>query len=391
MGDKHIDYTYYNTLTIKSSPSTFEFHGKPNMPNVVLSTGSRTNQYISRIVSINEPSETSFDGELVIEHTLATNYGKKMRLIFPLKTDSTIRPNIIDRMILANPGDSLEVNLNTVITPQDSCRYKDENNTAIFTTPILINTQLLKNNRPIIEGFPDCDKGGCCDKASMLTLQSKLDALQLQVNSSSSSSSSSQSGGSNLTMSQSMMNELLAKNGLICDALPSGEEGNNYIAKLLDVNLDNHKKELDYTNPTAYALASVITACVIYFVITSVYRKLFIWLQFTNQNETEPSLKSLHMLEGAFGFILLFFVMIFLLDTSIRSIVTAGLLLCFWLIYTVILGITKKSIIIEEAGASYEVDDQIKRIMKSMLYNMFVFYPLFPFIFGFEKIKQWLS
>jgi hypothetical protein len=106
MGDKHIDYTYYNTLTIKSSPSTFEFHGKLNTPNVVLTTGSRTKHYISRIVSINEPSETNFDGELVIEHTLATNYGKKMLLVFPLKTDETIKPNIIDRMMLASPGDS---------------------------------------------------------------------------------------------------------------------------------------------------------------------------------------------------------------------------------------------------------------------------------------------
>ena len=114
-------------------------------------------------------------------------------------------------------------------------------------------------------------------------------------------------------------------------------------------------------------------------------------LQYANHNDAEPSLKSLHMYEGAVGFLLLFFVVIFLVDTPIRSVAIAGLLLCLWFIYTVVLGISKKSIIVDVAGSSYELDDLIKRIMKSMLYNMFLFYPLFPLILGFEKAKQWFS
>jgi hypothetical protein len=401
MGDKHIDYTYYNTLTTKSSPSTFEFHGKLNTPNVVLTTGSRTKQYISRIVSISEPNETNFDGELVIEHTLATNYGKKMLLIFPLKTDETIKPNIIDMMILANPGDSLEVNLNTVIAPQDSCRYKDENNIAIFATPILIATRITKKNEPIIEGFPDCPNSGSGggkgggSPADWASVQARLDAVEKHVKlggpTHGGSGSGSGSYDNNMSMTQNMLNDLLSGNGLQCDALPSGEESNNYIAKLLDVNVDSNKEKLDITNPVAYSLASIIMACVTYFAITSGYRKLFVWLQYTNHNDAEPSLKSLHMYEGAVGFLLLFFVVIFLVDTPIRSVAIAGLLLCLWFIYTVVLGVSKKSIIVDVAGSSYELDDMIKRIMKTMLYNMFLFYPLFPLILGFEKAKQWFS
>ena len=394
MGDKHIDYTYYNTLTIKSSPSTFEFHGKLNTPNVVLTTGSRTKQYISRIVSINEPSETDFDGELVIEHTLATNYGKKMLLVFPLKTDKTIKPNIIDRMILASPGDSLEVNLNTVISPQDRCRYKDDNNMAIFETPILISTQLSKKNGPIIEGL-ECTSGQT--NSDMIAIQARMDAVEKHVKEGSpihgGVGGAGGAGGdaNSISMTQNMLNDMLSKNGLQCDALPSGKEGDNYIAKLLDVNVDNNKEKLDLTNPVAYSLASIIMACVTYFAITSGYRKLFVWLQYNNHNDAEPSLKSLHMYEGAVGFFLLFFVMIFLINTPIRSITVAGLLLCLWFIYTVVLGISKKSIIVDVAGSSYELDDLIKRIMKSMLYNMFLFYPLFPLILGFEKAKQWFT
>ena len=394
MDGKHINYTYYNTLTTKSSQSTFEFHGKSNTPNVVLTAGSRIKQYISRILSINEPSETKFDGELVIEHTLATNYGKKMILIFPLKTDVTIKPNIIDAMILASPGDSLEVNLNTVIMPQDSCKYNDANNTAIFITPILINTRLSKKNESIIEGFPDCKNGECCDAANLLTMQANFDALSLKVANMSSSYSSGNSvggDGSTLNLSQEMMNKLLNENNLICDALPPGEDAKSYVAKLLDIDLDNNKKELDYTNPTAYSIAAITMACLTYFVVTTVYRKLFAWIRFNNENEVEPSLKTLHLYEGAFGFFLLFSCMIFLIDTPVRSIAAGGMFLCIWLIYSVVIGVSKKGIITDEVGGSYELDDLIKRVLRPMLFNMFIFYPCFPLIFGFEKIKHWFS
>jgi hypothetical protein len=123
-----MNYSYGNTLTIKSSPSEFEFHGKPNEPSVTFASGK---QYISKKLYIHKPSITGYDGEMCIEHTPATNYDEPLLLYFPLKTDKTSKPNMIDRMILANPGESLEVNLNTLLPQNGDFEYKGTN-IAIF-------------------------------------------------------------------------------------------------------------------------------------------------------------------------------------------------------------------------------------------------------------------
>jgi hypothetical protein len=390
MGGRHINYTYGNTLTIKSSPSNFEFHGKPNSPNVVLASGSRTKQYISTNISINQPSITNYDGELVVEHTLTTNYGKKLLLYFPLITDKSIRPNIVDQMILANPGDSLEVNLNMVLEQRRDFIFKDDENIAIYTTPIRINTRLLKDNEPIIEGVT------CTDTTSsdVALLKSRMDAVEKHANNTGTYKHGATGGGgggvgaTDTTVTTDMMNELL-KSGMKCDALPVGEQ-DDYVAKLLDVDPASVHEKLDLTNPIAYMLGAIIATTILYMSITSVYKKLFTYLLY-KQGDQETSLKDMHLYEGAVGFLLIFFCFIFLFIPSIQNGTAAGLFLCSWLIYVIVVGISRKNIITEVASSSYVLDEHITKIMGTMSSNMFLFYPFYPVAFANAMYKRFYT
>ena len=388
MGGRHINYTYGNTLTIKSSPSNFEFHGKPNSPNVVLTSGSRTKQYVSTNVSINQPSITNYDGEMVIEHTLNTNYGKKLLLYFPLVTDRSIRPNIVDQMILANTGDSLEVNLNTVLERRRDFIFKDDANIAIYTTPIRINTRLLKDNGPIIEGIT------CADTTSseVTLLKSRMAEVEKHVNNKGTYKHDGAGGGgggdsaTNVTLSKNMMNDLLKK-GMQCDALPVGKQ-DKYVAKLLNIDPASVHEKWDLTNPIAYMLGAIIATTILYMSITSVYQKLFTYLLYKYNSDQERSLKDMHLYEGAIGFLLIFLCFILLFIPAIQNGTAAGLFLCSWLIYVIVVGISRKNIITEVAGSSYTLDEHITKIMGTMSSNMFLFYPFYPFAFANAMYKR---
>ena len=169
-----MNYAYGNTLTIKSSPTEYEFHGKPNEPSVTFHNGK---QYISTKLHIHKPSITGHDAEMCIEHIPSTNYDKSLLLFFPLKTDESSATNCIDRMLSAEPGDSLEVNLNTILPLNGDFEYKGPN-IAVFTTPIIIQTKIVKDGEPIIEGT--CT-GACttaADAATCVSLSEQVNDLQ---------------------------------------------------------------------------------------------------------------------------------------------------------------------------------------------------------------------
>jgi len=390
MGGRHINYTYGNTLTIKSSTSNFEFHGKPNSPNVVLTSGSHSKQYISTNITINQPSLTNYDGEMVIEHTLTTNYGKKMLLYFPLVTDKSIPPNIVDQMILANPGDSLEVNLNTVLDQRRDFIFKDDENIAIYTTPIRIATRLLKDDEPIIEGA-SCVEGSA--ESELALLKSRMDAVEKHADNQGTYKHNGGGGGnsdSDKIVSENIMNSLLQK-GMQCDALPDAlpaKKRDSYVAKLLNIDPSTVHEKLDLTNPIAYMLGAIIATTVLYMSITSLYHKIFTSLLYKYNSDQEKSLNDMHLYEGAIGFLLIFFCFLFLFIPTIQNGTAAGILLCTWLIYVIIIGVSRKNIITDVAGSSYTLDDSITKIMGTMASNMFLFYPFYPIALASTLYKR---
>jgi hypothetical protein len=164
--NKHIDYDYYNTLAIKASSTEFDFRGKPNAPNVVFTNGLDASQYVSTKITIN-------GSMLIIEHEPITNYGKKMYLYFPLVTDDAVPYNAIDQMLDAKIGESLEVNLNTIITKQTDCVYK-ASNIAVFNVPIQVTSKLL----PTVSVKEGADCGNMKDLENQVkSLKKDIDAL----------------------------------------------------------------------------------------------------------------------------------------------------------------------------------------------------------------------
>lgn len=363
-----MNYSYGNTLTIKSSPSEFEFHGKPNEPSVTFASGK---QYISKKLYIHKPSITGYDGEMCIEHTPATNYDEPLLLYFPLKTDKTVKPNAIDRMILANPGETLEVILNTILPQNGDFEYKAPN-IAIFKTPIIINTRIIGDGEPIIEGAA-CLANSVEETVARLDGEMKGLAALVKEHTDPLTTHHTGGGGDG-GASEDYLKNMLEGNGIKCTPLRDGKEKG--ALRLIDIDPSNADSKMDITNPIAYTLVGIILSGFFYFGITSVYKRILQSLLLSLNNNAKPTLERMHIYEGIVGFLLL---LLFTLLIIFKSRDAAGIFICIWILYSITLGMSRKSIIIDVMNNTYEVDDLVRTTMRSVTYNMFLFYPLFPF------------
>lgn len=368
MTDKHIDYDYYNTLTIKASPAKFEYHGKPNAPNLVFHDGSQTKKYVSTNIYLIRASDPNFDGELVIEHKLITNYGEKMFIHFPVKTDTLIAENEIDQLLSIEPGDSLEVNLNKVITEQSECVYR-KTNVAAFTKPIIIKTQIMERNlinSKIIEG-------GCSDKASadILKLQNDMKEMMKYIKDNGRHGASTGSVGG--TVTGDSLNELLSKNGLQCDAIQDNSQ-DPYIAKILNIAPGVNAEKIDVTNPLAIILVVLISTIAGSIFIIAGYKEIFKRV-YSKLNNIPKSIKLMTILEGIvpFAFFVTFVILAF--DKKSSYIATASAII--FIIYSILIGFVKNGIVTDITGPSPDTDEALRgerRIWKKFL----LAYPLWP-------------
>jgi hypothetical protein len=378
MTDKHIDYDYYNTLTIKASPAKFEFHGKPNAPNLIFNDGSQTKKYISTNIYLIKSDDPNFDGELVIEHKLITNYGEKMFVHFPLKTDTLVAGNEIDQLLSIEPGDSLEVNLNRAITEQSECIYK-KTNVAVFTKPIIIKTQIMERNlinSKIIEG-------GCTDKDrnAILKLQNDMKTMMAHIQDNnrhgsggSGIGSMSASGGVGGAggMSSAALNDLLSKSGLQCDAIQDNSQ-DPYIAKLMDVSTSVNAEKIDITNPLAIILAGLISTVLGGWIVITGYKEIFRRL-LIKVVDVPKSIKLMGILEGIIPFVFFATFMILVAKEKYTDLAKASAII--WVVYSIIVGFTKKNIMSETTGypnTAPEFKDE-RPIWKNFLFA----YPLWP-------------
>jgi hypothetical protein len=377
-----MNYSYGNTLTIKSKPSEFEFHGKPNEPNVIFTNGK---QYISNKIYIYKPSITGYDGELRIEHTLTTNYDEPLILYFPLKTDPSFKPNIIDRMISSNPGDSLEVNLNTVLPQNGDFEYKGKN-IAVLKTPIIIKTRIVNEEEPIIEGA--CVKGS--PEEAIAKLQTDMNSLKGLLDEHAKSGYSlhhGNTGGTGGGVSENDLKNILKDSGIKCTPFEVGKEKKSL--RLLDIDPRNKDSKIDIANPIAYTFAFIIISCVIYFGLTSVYKRILQSLLYKFNNEARPTLERIHIYEGIVGFVLLLLFTVFVVPSSFNSPVASGIFILILLVYSITLGISRKSIIVDVMGSTYEIDDLIRTTIRSIPFNLFWFYPFFIYYAGMYAIKMY--
>jgi hypothetical protein len=377
-----MNYSYGNTLTIKSSPSEFEFHGKPNEPNVSFANGK---QYISKKLYIHKPSITGYDGEICIEHTLSTNYDGPLLLYFPLQTDQSSKPNIIDRMISSNPGDSLEVNLNTILPTNGNFEYK-KSNIAVFTTPIIINTRIVKDGEPVIEGA-GCLAGS--QSETIAKLMGQVKALEDIVNEHTVTrypKHHTGGGAGSNTVSQEYLDKMLASNNIECTPLDQGSQKS--FLQLLDIYPKNANYKNDITGPIAFTLVFIILSGFFYFSITSLYKRI-LQSQFDKFNyDAQPTLERMHIYEGLIGTTLFYLFILFVAPSKAKSNNAAGIFLIAWILYSITLGMTRKGVITDVMGSTYTLDDIIRNTMRTVTYNMFLFYPFFLIFAGGYMYKM---
>jgi len=383
MSDKHIDYDYYNTLTIKASPAKFEFHGKPNTPNLLFHDGSQTKKYVTTAIYLIKPSNPMFDGELVIEHKLVTNYGERMFTHFPLKTDASITENEIDRLLSIAPGDSLEVNLNKVIVEQSECIYKDTN-VAMFTEPILIKTQIREqklSNIKIIEG-------ATCSGDEINTIEARLNSLSEDmakirdhidndsIHSLSGGARGVRVGEGEGEISQAAMNNLLKTNTLDCDAIQDESE-DKYIAKLLNVPTKTDVEQSNVTNSLATILTLMITSIVLFFTITAGYKEIFKRLTKILNSDIQKSVIWMGIIEGFIPFVFFItFITLSYYKTQMGIAASAAMLSLF---YSITIGMTKNKIIDEvttNQGSQF--------ITRPPWKNTLIYYPLWIFFMVYD-------
>ena len=377
-----MNYSYSNTLTIKSGPSEFEFHGKSNEPNVTFADGKH---YISKKIYIHKPSITGYDGELCIEHTTSTNYDLPLLLYFPLKTDQSSPPNAIDRMISSHLGSSLEVNLNAILPQNGHFEYKGKN-IAVFTTPIIINTRIVKDNESVIEGA--CVKDSPEEAISQLQAQIKSltdivnQHTKIEYDTHHSSVSSLSIGAKGQSQSGSLEN-ILKNKGIKCTPLPQGDEKD--ALKLIGMDPANGNSKIDLSIPLAIFIVFIISTGFYFYMIRTIYKLIFRSLYKKHDSTVDdPMLERMHMYEGVFGFILLSLSMLFVIPSKFGSRIAASILLITWIIYAVTIEMSRKKLIGEVIGTADTLNDNIQTAMGSVLSNVFRFYPLYPlFLAGY--------
>jgi hypothetical protein len=285
-------------------------------------------------------------------------------------------------MISSHLGSSLEVNLNAILPQNGHFEYKGKN-IAVFTTPIIINTRIVKDNESVIEGV--CVKGS--QEEAIGQLQAQVKSLTDIVNKHTTieydkhhkkvSSLSIGAGGSGQSNS---LEDILKNKGIKCTPLPQGDEKD--ALKLIGMDPANGNSKIDLSIPLAIFIVFIISTGFYFFMIRSIYKLIFRSLYIKNDSAVdERMLERMHMYEGVFGFILFYLSMLFVIPSKFSSRIAASILLITWIIYAVTIEMSRKKLIGEVIGTS---DDNIQTVMGSVISNVFRFYPLYPlFLAGY--------
>lgn len=137
---KELKYNYYNNLAVHSKSDNgmhYSFKGKENEPNVFLFDKGDLKKFVSNSLHILSNDENN--GELIIENMPITNFDKNLVVHFPLVSDSSSKPNDIDK-IMKTLNSNIEINK---LLPQNTdCAYseKDDKIHVTFVNPIKIRS-----------------------------------------------------------------------------------------------------------------------------------------------------------------------------------------------------------------------------------------------------------
>jgi len=107
-GTKDIEFNYNISNIRKISDTEYQYHGKPNSPNLVLSNGIKRISYVAERIEMKQK-------ELIIHHSATSNFPKRAMVIFPLVV-SNGRVTVIDRLLEMEMNETLDLDIGSEIT-----------------------------------------------------------------------------------------------------------------------------------------------------------------------------------------------------------------------------------------------------------------------------------
>lgn len=141
-GTKDIEFNYNISSIRKISDTEYQYHGKPNSPNLVLSNGIKRISYVAERIEIKQE-------ELIIHHSATSNFPNKAMVIFPLVV-SEGRVTTIDRLLGMEMNETLDLDIGSEIT--DFTMEINETQKSAYT--IRLSGGLPISKKPtIIEGL----------------------------------------------------------------------------------------------------------------------------------------------------------------------------------------------------------------------------------------------
>jgi hypothetical protein len=164
-GTKDIELNYNTSSIRKISDTDYQYHGKPNSPNLVLSNGIKRVSYVAERIEIKKGNPN----ELLVHHTATSNFPKKAIVIFPLVVSSG---NIseIDRLMGMTINETLDLDIGSEMT--DFTMETNETQTNVYVIRLSSGLPISNNitEEPIIEG--------ACNKLEQSTIKTFNDHIQ---------------------------------------------------------------------------------------------------------------------------------------------------------------------------------------------------------------------
>ena len=167
-GTKDIELNYNTSSIRKISDTDYQYHGKPNSPNLVLSNGIKRVSYVAERIEIKKGNPS----ELLIHHTATSNFPKKAIVIFPLVV-SNGNVSEIDRLMGMVINETLDLDIGSEIT--DFTMETNETQTNVYVIRLSSGLPISNNitEEPIIEG--------ACNKLEQSTIQTFNDHINNEV------------------------------------------------------------------------------------------------------------------------------------------------------------------------------------------------------------------
>jgi len=147
--NKQIIYDYYETpVYVNQYEKNLQKDGYIKLPFTSYKSETHPNLIINnqKYKTVNlyilvNSHNTSYDGELILEHVPITNGNDKMFVCIPLKTQSgNSEQTAIDKIISGSFRANLEVNLNPLLVTNKLGKITSNENAIYFSDPILIST-----------------------------------------------------------------------------------------------------------------------------------------------------------------------------------------------------------------------------------------------------------